>query len=129
MEEKKSTTESLSNEKKGSKTPFLIIIILLFLFLIGVAYMYFSRSQIQEETLMVTPTEGVSEEIMLEGTPTEDESMMEEDATEETGPTSTPIVNPTNTPAISPTPTSTGPGGLQSNPTNTPTPTSLPLSY
>lgn len=108
------TGQQKPRETKKNKLAVLTIILLLLIILFMGGYLYMSRNQgALTETASPTPT-------LIE------EKMLPEEDTPTTTPTLTPTV--TVTPTKAPTPTSSGPGGLQAQPTATPTSKPLPLS-
>lgn len=119
--------EEIKVEDKGSETRVLwIVITILTLVLIGFATLYFVKVGSSKKASMTSPTPGVVRTATNTPIPTLTLSPTSEISPTEG--TASPSLTKAPTKAATKTPTPTI-GGLQNPPSNTPKPTSLPLTY
>lgn len=116
--------EAKKRDKNSKLMGIIGLILLIFVVLLGYWLLAGQRSG-ENDVVSPTPTGSASEEDVNEPTGAEEDAA-EVSLTPTAAPTET--LDPTTEPTDSPSPTSVGPGGFQSNPTNTLTPGQLPLS-
>lgn len=117
-----------TGESKKSNKALWTLLFALLVFLLAIGAIFLSRrSTLQTNGLSPTPTVYDFEDIPTI-TPVNNGVSTPTSALSPSPTVSTILtITPTKAPTSTPKPTATGPGGFQSNPTNTPTPTNLPL--